>query len=173
MTGADLTRWTIWIATAAYFGRWICDFRPSAISIGRRSQTARLCWTVACAFLWIHVACAFHFHHHWSHADAVAHGAEQTRKVVGFAFGEGIWTNYLTMSLWLTDVAWWWLAPAAFSRRPKWIEIGWQSYLAFIGFNATVVFASGIIRWGTVAAFAIIAVCFFISRRTPSGEPAA
>jgi hypothetical protein len=165
MTGADLIRWTIWLATAAYFGRWICQWFPAHATEQARLRRARLCWTAACALLWIHVACAFQFYHHWSHVHAVAHGAEQTRRVVGFEFGEGIWTNYVTMGLWLVDVVWWWVNPQSFAVRPRWLNVTWQSYLAFIGFNATVAFAGGFVRWGTLAMMTLIIISLMISRR--------
>ena len=156
MTGEDLTRWTIWLATLAYFGRWICELWPDGLPSAIRSRRARACWTAAFMLLLIHVACAFQFHHHWSHHAAVEHALRQTESIVGIRFSGGPWVNYVIMTLWLGDLLWWWLSPNSFLMRPRWISISWNLVLAFIAFNGTVVFANGFIRWLTVAGVIIL-----------------
>lgn len=165
MIGDNLIRWTIWLATLAYFARWFCELWPGTISTSTRLRTARGCWTTAFALLVAHVLCAFHFYHHWSHSHAVEHSLQQTESTVGFRFGGGPWVNYVLMGLWLGDLLWWWRSPGTFASRPRWLNIMWIVLLAFIGFNGTAVFASGFIRWLTVAC--ILALISLIVWRKP------
>ena len=134
--------------------------RPAgALREGRGATIERLTralWTWACVWLWIHVACAFHFVHHWSQSEAVAHTARQTEAVVGRAFGVGTYVNYVVMALWTIDVAWWWIDPLSHAGRSRWIDRGWQAFLAFIVFNAAVVFESGPVRWGSQLGFGVL-----------------
>ncbi|WP_395737600.1 hypothetical protein [Prosthecobacter sp.] len=110
-------------------------------------------WTAACLLLMVHVACAFQFVHHWSHRAAFKATAQQTAAVTGFDSGSGVWVNYAVLSMWLLDVGWWWLAPARHSSRSRSLERLLQGFLAFVWFNATVVFGHGITRWLGALAF--------------------
>lgn len=156
VNGEELTRWTIRLALAAYAGRLALDMadprgRPA------RESAARWLWTIACALLWIHVACAFQFQHDWSHAAAYRHTAARTAAVIGFDWGGGLWINYLLVGLWAGDVLWWWASPQTFRARPALVEWAWQGSLAFVVFNATVVFEEGPIRWvGLVASVVLL-----------------
>jgi hypothetical protein len=146
MLGEELTRWTIRLALAACVGRW-CIALTARPDSARWRRLARGLWTAGCLLLWVHVACAFHFYHHWSLTVAVAQTARETAEVVGLNWGGGVWLNFLLMLLWAGDVIWWWLAPASHSRRPHAVEWVWQGFFAFIAFNATVVFEWGVLRW--------------------------
>ena len=165
MTGDNLIRWTIWLATLAYFGRWVCELWPGDLASSTRFRAARACWTAAFGLLVVHVVCAFQFYHHWSHADAVQHSIRQTESTVGFRFGGGPWVNYVLMAFWLVDLLWWWLRPNSFAQRPRWLHLTWNILLAFIAFNGTVVFASGFIRWMTLAGVALLCALGSILQR--------
>jgi hypothetical protein len=141
-----LTRWTIRLALAAYVGRLAVDLSSPGVQ-PQRERLTRWLWTFGCLFLWIHVACAFQFFHHWSHAAAHEQTARETAAVTGLDWGGGIWINYLVMFLWAGDVARWWLAPASHRMRGVIWGVLWQAGLAFIVFNATVVFETGAVRW--------------------------
>jgi hypothetical protein len=112
-----------------------------------RGSLARWCWTWAWLIYVVHVACAFHFYHHWSHADAVRH----TALVSGF--GPGIFASHLFTLAWGFDVAAWWLAPAWYARRPAWMSRTLHAFMLFIVFNATIVYETGPIRWAGVLLF--------------------
>src|SRR5207244_1221257 len=96
-------------------------------------------WGLVC-FL-VHVAAAFHYDHHWSHAEAFEH----TRQVSGV--GEGIYFSYLFALVWSADATYWWLLPANFATRSNWIDRLLHGFMLFMVVNGTVVFASGPIRW--------------------------
>src|SRR5882757_9463547 len=120
-TGELLTRWTVRIAMGCYalsLGRRIVEGSlgveqggrergpSSALRApspgGRRiSSVAVSLWYVGCMVYLVHLACAFRFFHHWSHAAAVEHTAIRSAEVVGLRFGGGIWFNYLFTAVWL------------------------------------------------------------------------
>ena len=115
---------------------------------------ARHAWTWSCITLLIHVACAFHFTHHWSQARAL----EQTRRESGFA--EGLYVNYALIALWIADSAWWQLAPNSYARRHRGIDRALHGFMFFIAFNATVVFETGPVRYAGLIATLLLASRF-------------
>lgn len=155
-TGELLTRWTIRVALACYV--LCCAVLLSAR--GRRDwrAAARLLWTWALAAYLAHVACAFEFYHHWSHAAAYRHTAERTAALLGIRWGGGLYVNYLLMLVWLADAVWWWLRPAGYLARPRAVPRAVHSFVAFMAFNATVVFGAGAIRWAGIAACLLMGI---------------
>lgn len=117
-----------------------------------RDRSARLAWTVACAFYLIHVWAAFQFDHGWSHTAAYEHTAVQTAHVTGIRWGGGLYFNYLFTIVWIADVLWWWRGLTLYRDRPAWVSASIHWFFAFMFFNATVVFATGFVRWVGVAA---------------------
>jgi hypothetical protein len=144
--GELLTRCTIRIAMALYVA--------SLATRANWPRLSRCAWTAGCAFYFAHVACAFAYFHHWSHAEAYALTAQTTAAVVGLDWGGGLYINYVFTLVWIADVCWWWTD----RPRPRWI--GWtvQAFMGFIAFNATVVFASGFSRWFGIAACVLLAL---------------
>jgi hypothetical protein len=127
----------------------------------RGDAVARLAWTLGCAVFITHVAFAFQFYHHWSHAAAYAATAEETAKVTGHAWGWGLYLDYAFALLWIITAIWW---------RPYPARVGTaiQAFFAFMFFNATVVFGSGWIRWTGIAAAILLAALYGISRTRTS-----
>ncbi len=157
--GEDLIRGTIRLSLLYYAAAlnvllWLS---PTAW----REQTpavrlARWFWTLGWAAFLVHLGVAFHYYHHWSHADAVEH----TREVSGY--GPGIYVSHLFTLLWTADVACWWLWPAGYARRPMWIGGLLHAFQLFIVFNGTIVYETGLIVWAGAALFAelgVAAVC--------------
>lgn len=145
MTGEQLTKITVWIALAGYATALIIFLQSKR----RRNWDviARIFWTAGCIALLSHVACAFHFHHHWSHNAAYTETARQTEKIYGLNWGGGLFINYFLMIGWVVDVIWWWCGLEIYRNRPKIFSITWHVFLFFIFFNATVVFEQGFLRW--------------------------
>lgn len=110
-----------------------------------RFAPARLLWTLACGAYLVHVAVAFEYAHHWSHAEAFEH----VRQASGF--GEGIFVSYFFTLLWTVDVIWWWIDRVCYERRPRWLNIAIHGFMVFIIINATIIFESGPIRWIGIA----------------------
>ena len=155
LLGEHLTRWTIRLALvlyAGYLAQWI--MRPES----RRGPAARILWAAGCVLFLLHVAFAFHFYHHWSHAAAWESTAKETDEMLGFRFGDGIFFSYLFAALWTLDVACRWIAaarPQTFARLPKaalsGLEYAVHVYLFFIAFNGAIVFEAGPTRWVGIA----------------------
>ena len=145
-SGEFITRITIWVAIGGY----VAGAAAFALSRGRSvwARAARLAWTFACAALLVHVACAFHFYHGWSHDSAYQDTARQTAEVFRLNWGGGLYINYALLTGWVLDVACWWLGGLdSYRRRPWPLVAAWHGFLIFIIFNATVVFKTGWARW--------------------------
>jgi len=165
MSGGEfLTRFTVWVAVAGY----AAGTAAFALSRGRRrwDAAARLAWTVGCVALLAHVACAFNFYHAWSHAAAYRDTARQTAGATGLDWGGGLYFNYALLVAWVADVAWWWRRGRdAYRRRPRALVAAWHAFLIFMVFNATVVFASGVVRWAGLCVCVGLGVAWWGGRR--------
>jgi hypothetical protein len=160
MLGVLLTRWTIRLALvcyAAYLAGWLITDQP------RWSKISRWLWTAGCALFLVHVTCAFHFVHRWSHAAAWESTARETQELLGVSFGDGIYFSYLFGAVWLVDVAWLWLATARHSARTPWTRGLVHAYLFFIAFNGAIVFEGGPVRWAGIVVCLLLA-CLAVRR---------
>lgn len=169
--GEFLTRSTIWISIAAYtVGCVVFAIARARSDLDRR---ARIAWTIGCAALLLHFACAFNFFHAWSHASAYVDTARQTAEVFGINSGVGIFVNYTVAILWLGDIGWWWFAGVnSYRRRPWLLTMIWHGFLIFIIFNATVVFKGGLTRWIGLLVCLCLVVSWIIINRQRFGSTA-
>ncbi len=157
-TGEAFTRYTVRLALAWYF---VALFAMLAANQNQRIDAATAFWVARWAWTWglivflAHVAMAFHYYHGWSHQRAFDH----TRQASGT--GEGIYVSYFFTLLWGIDVVWWWLAPIQYALRNDWIDRLLHAFMIFIVFNGAVVFASGPIRWISLACFVALPIQFF------------
>jgi hypothetical protein len=173
MLGSLLTQWTIRLALvclAVYWGGslWLATRSISRRSIDRSPSNRktraeepkfallRWIWTAGCVLFVTHVACAFHFTHHWSHVHAWNHTAAETQRLLGFSFGDGIYFSYLFLVLWVVDVALQWLNV----QRPMWLVASVYLFLFFIAVNGAIVFEDGPTRPVGTAVVAVLAVVF-------------
>ena len=159
---------TIWTARAS-FAFYILAL---VLRFLDRPRPARDAWTVGFGAFVAHMIAAFHFEHHWSHADAYEATAQKTAAVAGLDWGGGLYANYLLAILWACDVVGWQRRLHGYRARPRSVEVAVQSYIAFLWFNATVVFGVGPIRWLGALGFAflgILAVRSLFARPGPSG----
>ena len=127
-------------------------------------RLARAAWALGAAAFLVHVVLAFHHHHGWSHAEAVRHVERAS------GFGPGVFFSYLFTLLWSADAAWWLLAPRAYAARPAWVGRALHGYLAFIAFNATVVYEAGPVRWAGLSCCTLLAFVALAARRG-RGQP--
>jgi hypothetical protein len=126
-------------------------------------RLARAVWTSALLLMLVHVVLAFEMVYGWSHGAAVDATARQTAAVVGWAWGDGIFVNYVFLAVWAADAAWWWLAPASRASRPARVEAGRTALFLFMFVNGAVVFAAGIGR--VIGALSIAAVLLSLASR--------
>ena len=141
-SGEFLTRSSVWISIVAY------TIGCVVFATVRSDRWVRLAWTTGCAALLVHFICAFNFYHGWSHESAYRETARQTAAVFAINWGGGLFINYTVASLWIADVACWWVAGVrSYRRRPWLLTLIWHSFLIFIIFNATVAFKEGLARW--------------------------
>jgi hypothetical protein len=141
----DLTRYTVRVSLL-YYAAAVC------LLLLRRADAARLPWTLGWVAYLVHLYVAFQLYHHGSHAEAVQH----TEDVTGF--GPGIYVSHFFTLVWTLDVASWWLWPASYARRATWITGFVHGFMAFIVFNAMVIYETGPIRWAGLALFALFGV---------------
>ena len=156
-TGELLTRWTIRVSLAFYV------LALGSLLLAKRSgywePIARLAWTGGCVGCLVHIICAFQFYHAWRHTAAYRDTARQTAEVFGIHWGGGLYFNYGFIALWVVDTVWWWRRPERYRARSRWLTVALHSFFAFMFFNATVVFASGLVRGvglGTTVGLAIV-----------------
>jgi hypothetical protein len=88
--------------------------------------------------------------------------ARRTKEVVNLNWGGGLFVNYLFALAWLSDVLWWWIARETYEKRPCWLTTIYHAFFIFMVFNATVVFASGPVRWLGIAICAGLGVLWWI-----------
>lgn len=151
ITGYFLTLWSARIAFILY----------SAAIVGwltGKSERARQAWTAGLLVYLSHVAAAFHFHHGWSHAAAYRQTARQTADLFGVESGSGLYLNYAFTALWTMDVIWMWWSDTSYRRRHRAITFSIHGFMAFLFFNASIVFVSGWPRWFGVAIIALVMI---------------
>jgi hypothetical protein len=164
--GDQLTRNTVrlsltWYAVAAGLMLFLtpADWAVGAGPQGTvRGWVARWCWTWGLICFLVHLAMAFQYFHHWSHADAF----ERTRRVSGV--GEGIYVSYLFTVLWMADVAYWWLEPRRYASRSAWIDRSLHAFMLLIVLNGMVVFETGPIRWAGLLGLAVLTAAWLVAR---------
>ena len=116
---------------------------------GHRPRTIRWAdglWLAGAFVLVVHIALAYQFTHHGSHAAALEHTARVTRELIGRAYPEGLYWNFAFAGLWLCDALWLALAPLSHGRRPNWLHRLLHLFLAFIAIQATIPFAPPVTR---------------------------
>jgi hypothetical protein len=122
----------------------------------RMPVVLKILWTASFVLIVLHVAAAFHFVHHWSHGEAYRATAEETRQMLGFAYGAGIYFNYFFLAVWAMDVFWVWLPSKGDSCATHWLVFAGRCYLLFIAINGLVVFETGWLRAFGVLGTAVV-----------------
>jgi hypothetical protein len=158
-TGDLITLWTARFAMALYAFALAVRYCPGPHR--RTFSLARWLWTAGLVVFLVHVACAFHFHHGWSHAHAYQFTADATYDAVGWHWGGGLYANYAFALVWLADAAWWWTRPHRYESRPRWIHVAIHAFMAFMAINSSVVFARAAGRIWAIGVMALAALAAF------------
>jgi len=166
--GEWLTRGTVWLALSLYVASEL------AKAARYRREPGVVAWwlnSFGCAAFLAHVACAFHFYHHWSHAAAYADTARQTAAMFRWNWGGGLYLNYFFALVWLGEVVWSWASPSGYHQRPNGMTWVVRGLFLFMMFNGAVVFARGSVRWfGLILCLTLVA-CWWRRRKRIAGPP--
>lgn len=134
-----VARWSAWPAV-------LCYAMTIALRLSRpghhREQWIRGIWTAGWLALVVHIGLALSLFHGGSWNAAYEHTARRTLTAVGWNWGGGVWFNVLAAVVWGIDLLRLWQRPTGPDRRVSWWDWGCQSYLAFMMFNATIVFGT-------------------------------
>lgn len=144
--GADVVNSEIRLSAHLAVLFW-CFAWPIAFARSPDHTAPRVVWAIGCLLLLVHVAVAFHLGHGWSHRAAWEH----TRAVGGY--GGGVFVNYAFALVWSLDAIWALVAFDSYRARPRWVNGAIHGFLAFVVFNAALVFASWDTRVRFLAAF--------------------
>jgi hypothetical protein len=151
MWAVFVTAWcaaALWVAGAAQ----LLALRPASWTRPDGwLRLAALTWVLGAAVQLLHVAVALDRVHDWSLVSAY----RETERQAGV--GAGVVVNFLFVLVWLGDAVWLTAFPVRYGRRPRWVGRAVHVFLAFILFNATVVYGSPGIRWLCVVSFALLA----------------
>ena len=159
-TGLWLTRGSVWMALSLYVaGEVLRATGRNDRPVGR----ARWLNAVGCGFFLVHVACAFHFHHHWSHAEALAETARQTAELVGWDWSGGLFFNYAFTLLWLGEVIWSWADPMSHAMERRWMTWSVRGFFLFMMVNGAVVFVPGRMRWFGLFLCLTLTACWLLT----------
>src|SRR5207302_6465297 len=90
----------------------------------RSAQIARVLNNLGCAAFVVHVACAFQFYHHWSHAAAYADTARQTKDYFGLDWGGGLYLNYVFLVVWVGQAIRSWIVGPDSPRKTDFVFWG-------------------------------------------------
>lgn len=128
---------------------WLVLYCYTAAMVYRVSRQGRTCfssvrewWTLGWLSLIAHVIIALWFAHGGSWSAAYEHTARRTQEAIGWNWGGGVWFNLATVMIWGLDVIWMWIQPDSANRLAHRLDAAAQVYIAFMMFNATVVFGS-------------------------------
>lgn len=100
---------------------------------------------------WTHIVVAYQIAHGGSHAEALHHTAEVTRQTFGVSVAAGLYVNFAFAGVWTFDAC-----GRLWGRYDCWPRLWRRSvhlFLAFIVFQATVVFGGLPMRLAAAAGF--------------------
>jgi hypothetical protein len=167
-SGEWLTRGTVWLALAFYV---VCEALNAKRSDSQIRAVARWLNTMGCAFFLAHVIAAFHYHYSWSHAMAHAETARQTKELVGWNSGDGLYFNYLFALVWLSEVTWSWIIPRSYSNRSSIWNWTVRLFFLLMIFNGAFFFVRGNIRWFGLFLCLMLIASWLFKCRTPTRIP--
>ncbi|MFN9373958.1 MAG: hypothetical protein ACK6D3_18900 [Planctomycetaceae bacterium] len=158
-----------WEAPATTSGPRPGTFRPGT---ARWLSLGPWAWRVGCGLLWLHVIGSWWMVHSASWQRAWQHTAEVTERMTGFNTGMGVIWNLAALAAWTSDCcAGWPAAPSA--ANPAAVPSRWRRvveiYLAFLWFQAAVVFASPAAR-AVMLALCLGVVGVIVASRSSRGD---
>ena len=148
-----LIQWSIRVSVIMVYSRLIYRLWQGNSEQTHQHRHEYYLWLAGFLLLVLHVGLSFHFVHHWHHSNAWNRTATETENLIGVRRGDGIWANYLMLTLWGMDL--FRLHKAKKSVRVPSLAVD-RTVAIFIGFmfiNATVVFGPLGYRYLALPAF--------------------
>ena len=134
--------WAIRLTAFLSFAGYVLALASCRLRKPLTKPSASGWWSLGLVAFLAHLVCAFHFEHGWSHAKALAATVKQTAERTRTESGVGIYLNYAFTLVWLAECVWWQLAKRSHEERPAWLGGIIHGFMAFMWFNATVVFGA-------------------------------
>lgn len=153
--GALIIKGTAWLAVFLFLAALL--FKPALGVQHPRERRARRLWTAGCAVYLIHFLLGFQGYYDFSHEAAEVVMAQTTYDIANVRWGGAIYANYLFTALWLADVLWWQIKPAAYAARPAWLNRAILVFLCLPTLCGAVLFTPNPLRWLALAAFLLVA----------------
>lgn len=154
-------RVSIWIAAGLWFLGSAARAVASAVSSAeplRPERAYRWTWFFSGVFTWIHIVASYGLVHHWSHANVLQHTGEESYAVIGIRAPWGVYANFVFAGVLCGYSSWMILR----KERVYWADSIVFLFLAFIVFNALVIFKTGPIRWiGLTGFLALFSIQFY------------
>ena len=145
-----------WFASLIWFATTIRQAR------NRENRTTKWFSLFGLWAMLLHIVISMYLSHGWSLVEAYEFTARQS------GVGAGLYVNVAMILLWGID--WYWIGHAKGQTFKRWI-LAIRLFIAFIVFNATVVFASSWPRYLAFVAFAWLAFDFFrLNLRSSRGQ---
>ena len=157
--GRTLIVWTVRLGVTCYLAA-VWSWLVNRFSKSERCVAFRRLWTFAWLLVVVHVLCAFHFQHRWSHQAALKHTAEMTERVVGWYWSGGLYINYVFLAFWEIDIRMLWRKSQMQPLPATKTFVAMRSVTAFMVFNATAVFGP---KWW-IAVTAVFLVALTVGR---------
>lgn len=102
----------------------------------------------------VHILASYDLVHGWSHQSVLKQTGDESFAVVGLRVPWGVYANFVFAAI-LTGYS---VAMIRIQARIARIDWWIFLFLAFIVFNAMIVFKTGPIRWAGLAAFSVLAI---------------
>jgi hypothetical protein len=148
-----VVRVSIWLACGLWFLGAISRIVSNSRQIAKFESAYHWAWFCAGIFTWVHVFASYGLIHGWSHASVLKHTGDESYAVIGFRVPWGVYANFIFAGV-LSGYSGWMILKKG---RVTWLDPITYFFLAFIVFNALVIFKAGPIRWIGLLGFAIIA----------------
>ena len=157
-----LVRVSIWIACGLWFLGSVSRVVSNSQQIANLESAYRWAWFWAGIFTWVHVFASYGLVHGWSHAAVLKHTGDESYAVIGLRVPWGVYANFIFAGM-LSGYSGWMLLRKG---RVKGLDSVIYFFLAFIVFNALVIFKTGLIRWIGLLGFAVVASLHLYFRGT-------
>lgn len=149
-----LVKVSIWCACGLWFVGAYARSLPRSTSKASFERAYRWSWFGAGLSTWVHIVASYGLVHGWNHESVLKQTGDESFAVVGFRVPWGVYANFVFAAVLLGYSVAMIRTQARITRIDSWVHL----FLAFIVFNAMIVFKTGPIRWAGLIAFTLLVV---------------